>query len=33
LELAALAGDRVFNRLKALGRLIGRSPLISISKS
>ncbi|MFM8702187.1 MAG: Ppx/GppA family phosphatase [Hyphomicrobiales bacterium] len=30
--LAALASDRVFNRLKALGRLIGRSPLISILK-
>lgn len=32
-ELAALAGDRVFNRLKALGKIIGRSPLIDISKS
>jgi exopolyphosphatase/guanosine-5'-triphosphate,3'-diphosphate pyrophosphatase len=32
-ELAALAGDRVFNRLKALGKMIGRSPMISISKS
>lgn len=33
IELAALAGDRVFNRVKALGKIIGRSPSISISKS
>ena len=25
-ELAALAGERVFNRLKALARIIGRKP-------
>jgi exopolyphosphatase/guanosine-5'-triphosphate,3'-diphosphate pyrophosphatase len=27
-DLAALAGDRVFNRLKQLARLIGREPVI-----
>jgi exopolyphosphatase/guanosine-5'-triphosphate,3'-diphosphate pyrophosphatase len=27
-ELAALAGERVFNRLRQLGRLIGREPVI-----
>jgi hypothetical protein len=30
-DLAPLAGDRVFNRLKQLARIIGRTPNISIA--
>ena len=30
-ELAALSSERLFNRLKQLARIIGRSPVISCS--
>jgi exopolyphosphatase/guanosine-5'-triphosphate,3'-diphosphate pyrophosphatase len=30
-DLAPLAGDRVFNRLKQLARIIGRTPSMSIA--
>ena len=29
-DLAALSGERVFNRLRALARVIGRSPVLVV---
>lgn len=31
-DLAPLAGDRLFNRLKQLGRLIGREPVVAVGR-
>jgi hypothetical protein len=29
-DLGALAGERVFNRLRSLARVIGRSPVLAV---